>query len=106
MDREAVVFPPRDADPDRAVDRVADPELDVLEVERDAVDRLLREVPADAVPDRRVPVDRRPEAAFDCDAGAAERRAVDLGLMPLRINRIRHRSPVHLTGHTGGVSVS
>lgn len=96
---------PRAPDADRAVDRVPDVPADPRAVERDVVDRVGREVP-DAVPERRVPVDRRPEVAFDCDAGAAERRAVDLGLMPLRINRNRHRSPVHLTGHTGGVSVS
>ncbi|GAA2050282.1 hypothetical protein GCM10009722_04210 [Williamsia deligens] len=73
-------------------------------VDRDAVPRpVVLAVPAD----RRVDEVRRPEAAvFDFEVDAADPRAVDLGLMTVRINRNSHRSPVHLTGHTGGVSVS
>jgi hypothetical protein len=102
VDRVDAFVPPRAIDPARAVDR----DVELGPEPREAVDLPARAVPDAALPERRVPVDRRPEAAFDCDAGAAERRAVDLGLMTLRINRIRHRSPVHLTGHIGGVSVS
>lgn len=92
-----------DRDPDRAPapDRAEDRD----DAPREVVDRLLVEAVA-VVPPRRDAVARRPEAAFDCEVDAADPRAVDLGLMPLRINRIRHRSPVHLTGHTGGVSDS
>lgn len=102
VDRVEALPPLRAVDPVGAVDRVPDPR----DVERVAVDRPPRAVEPAAVPDVRVPVARRPEAALDRDADAAETRAVDLGLMSLRINRICHRSPVHLTGHTGGVSVS
>ncbi|WP_296391943.1 hypothetical protein [Williamsia sp.] len=77
-------------------------------VEREPVERLLAaEADRERAVDAAEPVFPAARRVDDPDevrfAAAVEPRAVDLGLMPLRINRIRHISLARLTGYRGRV---